>query len=292
MTNAMPRFIFTVSTGRSGQASLTAFFERFVPNCLTLFEEPQVRPILPGAIGDIERLFRRRFIETNELLGRGKVLTAFDSGDEKALARMAQNRVDWLLRQATRHQSDIVADISKHFIHGLHRHTLRIVDNVTIIRLIRDPILNMRSYLNRSKNFYLDNNRPDSPNNELVLSPSDLNPGELYLWAWCETYLRGDALVKEFGLSQMIEIRTEDMNDAAAMTRHFDTLNLSHHPVEIIPPKNTNIESGFRETTISEDDVETFERFMSRIPSRTLDRLSYLTGYLPRKHDQFSKQAS
>lgn len=290
MTNDMPRFIFTVSTGRSGQASLSGIFERFVPDCLTLFEQPQVNPVLPRPFHDLERRFRRRFIETHELLGRGKVLTAFERGDEKALEQMAQNRVDWMLRQATRHRTPLVVDISKHFVHGLHRHTLRIIGAATIIRLIRDPIQNMRSYLNRSKNFYLDNNSPGSRFNQLTLDPDNLSERELYLWAWCETYLRGEALVEEFNISRVVEIRTEDMNDVDAMTRHFNTLNLEHKPIEVIAPKNTNIESGFRETEISEDDVNTFERFMSRIPSRTLDRLTYLIGYVPRARHRILRQ--
>lgn len=292
MTNDMPRFIFTVSTGRSGQASLTGFFERFVPDCLTLFEQPQVNPVLPGPFSNLERRFRRRFMETDELLGRGKVLTAFERGDEKALERMAQNRVDWILRQAARHKAPLVVDISKHFVHGLHRHTIRIVRDATIIRLIRDPILNMRSYLNRSKNFYLDNNSPGSRFNQLTLDPDDLSDGELYLWAWCETYLRGAALLEEFNLSRVVEIRTEDMNDAEAMTRHFMALGIEHAPIKALLPRNTNIASGFDETTISVDDIETFERFISRVPRASLRRIGFLDGYDPRERHLLAEHST
>ena len=79
------------------------------------------------------------------------------------------------------------------------------------VRLLRDPVLNMRSFLNRNKTFYLDNTRPDAPNNRLCLDPADLSRGELYLWAWCETYLRFDALVEEFAIAPAVEIRTEDL---------------------------------------------------------------------------------
>jgi hypothetical protein len=283
MNGAMPRFIFTVSTGRSGQASLTGFFERFVPDCLALFEEPQINPILPGPAGNLERRFRRRFIETHELLGRGRVLTAFDDGDEVALEQMAQARVDWMLRQAARHKAALVADISKHFVHGLHRHTIRILGDATLIRLVRDPIQNMRSYLNRSKNFYLDNNSPGSRFNQLTLDPEDLGAGELYLWSWCETYLRGDALAAEFDLTRVVEIRTEDMNNAETMARHFSALGIPHNRIEALPPRNTNIASGFGSTAVSVEDIETFERFIGRIPSATLERMHFLTSYDPRE---------
>ena len=75
------RYIFTVVAGRSGQAFLTDVFRRHVPKCYPAFEEPQVNPVLKGFLENYERRFRRKYIETNELLGRGNVLTAYEEKD-------------------------------------------------------------------------------------------------------------------------------------------------------------------------------------------------------------------
>ena len=40
-------------------------------------------------------------------------------------------------------------------------------------------LLNMRSFLNRNKNFFLDNDSPNSENNLLKLNVSELSKGEL-----------------------------------------------------------------------------------------------------------------
>ena len=159
------RLIFTVTAGRSGQASLTELLNLHVPDCLAMFEEPQVRPHLPRALGDLERRFRRRFVETHELLGRGRVLAAFDAGDEVALDGFATQRLRWIDCQAGRRGARIYVDVSKYFARGLHRALLRARPDAGLIRLVRDPLLNMRSFLNRDKNFDLDNNDPGNRNN-------------------------------------------------------------------------------------------------------------------------------
>ncbi len=276
------RYIFTVTAGRSGQASLTDLLRRHVPRCLAYFEEPQIAPFLPGVLGDFERRFRRRFVETHELLGRGRVLAAFDAGDEATLDRYAAARLDWIDRRVARHGARIYADVSKYYARGLHRAIARARPGLGLIRLVRDPVLNMRSFLNRNKDFYLDNNRPDGAHNELRLDPEALSKGELYLWAWCEMYLRFDALVEEFAISPAIEIRTEDLNDPVRMAAHLAALGLEHTPLAAAPPRNTNESQGFRPTTVHAEDVETFERFRDRLPPAILARITYFADYDPR----------
>lgn len=277
-----PRYIFTVTAGRSGQASLTDLVRRHVPGSLALFEEPNIRTSLPRVLGDLERRFRRRFVETHELLGRGRVLPAFDAGDDAALDRMAAARLAWIDRRIDAAGAEIYVDISKHFARGLHRAIARACPGMGLIRLVRDPILNMRSFLNRNKNFYLDNNRPDGRNNMIRLDPDALSAGELYLWAWAEQYLRFDALVEEYALSPVAEIRTEDLTDAERMTRHFASLGLNHGALETAPPRNTNAELGFGHTAVTPGDIETFERFLVRLPAAVVRRIEYFDDYDPR----------
>ncbi|MBT6116307.1 MAG: hypothetical protein HOH66_00390, partial [Rhodospirillaceae bacterium] len=232
------RLICTAATGRCGEQSLSAFLRHHLPDALVLWEEPQIHPLLPSRLGDVEKRLRRRFVETHELLGRGRVLTAFDAGDDAALDAMARKRLAWLERQAAAAGASVCIDVSKFFIRGLHRPLTRLRPNMALIRLVRDPILNMRSYLNRDKDFALDNNDPASPRNELPMD-SAIGPAERYLWSWCEVYLRFDSLVREFGLGPAVEIRTEDLNDAAAMARHLIALDLPPQiPVTALPPRN------------------------------------------------------
>jgi len=65
------RYIFTVTAGRSGQSTLTSLFNNHIRSSYVAFEEPQINYLFHGRLSDLERKFRRRFIETHELLGRG-----------------------------------------------------------------------------------------------------------------------------------------------------------------------------------------------------------------------------
>jgi hypothetical protein len=277
-----PCFVFTISPGRSGQASLAAHLERCLEDTFVAFEEPQVRPILPGVLGDVERGFRRRFVETHELLGRGGVLRAFERGDDAALRRFARARHDWLMRRMRRRGAVHYVDISKHFLHGLHVHALDFIEaDVRAIRLIRDPILNMRSYLNRRKNLRLDYSPPDAAANELRLAPAGLSPGEVYLHAWAETYLRGARLVAEHGLPEPIDLATEQLSDTAVLTAFLARLGIPHRAQPALPPQNTNLQGGYGQTQIGQADIDTFWRFRDRLSEEQLARLPIGPDYDP-----------
>lgn len=289
----MTHYVFTATAGRSGQNYLSALLRRHVPRALVLFEEPQVRPILPRPLDSYERRFRRRFIETHELLGRGKVLDAFVAGEDAALERMAAERLAWIGRRMARAKADTYIDVSKYFIRGLHRPIAQAVPGLTLIRLVRDPIRNMRSFLNRGKDIYLDNNRPDARANRLRLDPSALSQGELYLWAWCEVYLRAQALVDEGRIAKLVEIRTEELTDLDAMTRHLDALGLAHTPLSGGGPMNDNVAQGFGATLVAAEDIATFERFLARLPTDARQLIDYFRGYDPRRiHDPISTSAT
>jgi hypothetical protein len=285
----MTRYVFTATAGRSGQNYLSALLLRHVPGALVLFEEPQVRPILPRPLDSYERRFRRRFIETHELLGRGKVLDAFVAGDDTALEHMAAERLAWIGRRMARAKADIYIDVSKYFIRGLHQPMTQLLPGSMLIRLVRDPIRNMRSFLNRGKDIYLDNNSPDARANQLRLDPSALSQGELYLWAWCEVYLRAQALADEGRIAKLVEIRTEELTDLLTMTRHLATLGLSHTPLNGSGPMNDNVAQGFGATLVTAEDIAIFERFLDRLPDDARRRIDYFRGYDPRRiHDHVS----
>ena len=279
------RWIFTVSPGRSGQATLSALLDRHVEGAYVAFEEPQVDPILPGFFGDLERNFRRRFVETDELLGRGKVLAAYAVGDDAYIDRIVARRLAAIRRKAARLGARIYIDINSHFAKGLHRGFVKVVPKFSLIRLVRDPLQVMRSYLNRRKSFHKDHNTPDAPSNVLRLDPNGLTTGELYLWAWCEMYLRFDRLVEEHRPERAVEIRTEELNDPDRMNDHLDTLALPHSPVEARAPMNTNVGQGWPATSVTADDIALFELFLSRLPAEARRRIRYFDDYDPyRRH--------
>ena len=147
------RHVFTVVAGRSGQAYLTDIFNRHVPNCYPAFEEPQVIPITKGLLGKVEHRIRRKYIETNELLGRGRVLTAYEERDSSYIEKIATKRIQSINRIMDKTGSNLYVDISKFFARGLHQGFLGILPELSLILLVRDPITNMRSFLNRNKNF-------------------------------------------------------------------------------------------------------------------------------------------
>ena len=272
-------FYFTVSTGRCGQATLARLLDQHLSNAVVAFEEPQVNPRLPGPLGVFERRLRRRFLETDELLGRGKVLQAYENSDHEALARFGRARRDWINARVVARNARIYVDVSKHFIHGLHTYLVDNLTPISLIRLVRDPLQNMCSYLNRSKNFRKDNNSPQCRDNELVLDSGDLADGELYLWAWFETYLRFERLVHKSAPSKHRTIHTEDLNNAAVMREHLRALNLLEGDLKIPAPQNTNVGIGLSPTAPGASDVALFERFLRRIPESVLTRIDYLDTY-------------
>jgi len=270
-----------VTAGRSGQGSLTDLLRRHVPGCYPAFEEPAVNRRLPAFLANYERRFRRRFVETHELLGRGRVLTAFDRGDDAYLEKIARRRLRMAERILERQGAHIYIDVSKYFARGLHRGFARILPSFALIRLVRDPLPNMRSFLNRRKNFELDNNLPDRASNILRLDSADFEPGEFYLWAWCEMYLRFDQIVADHGVTRAVEIRTDDLHDPERINAALDELGLSHTPVAARPPVNTNISQGLRETNVQRRDIDLFERFTARLSADMKRRITYFSDYDP-----------
>ena len=252
-----------------------------VPGCYPAFEEPGINRRLPGFLANYERRFRRRFVETHELLGRGRVLSAFDRGDDAYLEKISRRRVRMAERILERHGAHIYIDVSKYFARGLHRGFARILPSFALIRLVRDPLLNMRSFLNRGKSFELDNNLPDRASNILRLDSTGFAPGEFYLWAWCEMYLRFDQIVADYGVARAVEIRTDHLRDPARINAALDKLGLVHSPVIAQLPANTNISQGLGGTAVSGQDIDLFEHFMARLSADMTHRIAYFSDYDP-----------
>ena len=103
---------------------------------------------LPGFLGDLERIFRRRFIETHELLGRGKVLTSYENNKLDYIRSIAKSRLSDIEQKMLIKNSNTYIDVSKYFARGLHTGYLSLLKDVSVINLVRDPISNMKSFIN------------------------------------------------------------------------------------------------------------------------------------------------
>lgn len=278
------RFIFTVTNGRSGQATLKRIFTEYVRNSYVTFEEPHVNHIFPGFLGDLERIFRRRFIETHELLGRGKVLTSYENNKLDYIRSIAKSRLSDIEQKMLIKNSNTYIDVSKYFARGLHTGYLSLLKDVSVINLVRDPISNMKSFINRNKNFLLDNNYPDSKTNILILDSKKLSKEEFYLWSWCEMYLRFENIKEESNVSHAVEIRTEFLNNSEYIMNSLDELELDYDHIDIISTRlNTNKQKGLPVTSVLKDDIEIFLRFIEKIPVSILKKIHYFDNYDPYK---------
>ena len=276
------KYIFTVTNGRSAQASLSKILSESVKDSYVTFEEPQVNTFFSGFIGDFERKFRRTFIETHELLGRGEVLTSYKNGDYDFIDYIANKRLRSINNFMKLSNKNVYIDVSKYFSRGLYYSYMRSFDKLSLIHLVRDPIANMKSFVNRNKVFLLDNNLPDEKSNILTLDSSNLQREEFYLWSWIETYLRYEKLKKYSNIESYTEVRSEKIDDTCYMRHKLDDLNIEYEDIFKLPNRiNTNIQKGFQETVVSKDDILSFYKFLEKVPNNLLKLIPYLDDYDP-----------
>ncbi len=278
----LDNYIFTVTAGRSGQATLHNLLMKYSKSCISAFEGPRVDDTtFSGFFGRVERGFRRQFFETNELLGRGKVLVAYKQLNYNYIESIAKKRISLIEKQASEQKINTYFDISKFYARGLYVGFNKILESFSVVLLVRDPLLNMRSFLNRDKNFFLDNNSPNSENNILKLEFSDLSKGELYLWAWSEMLLRYKKIIKSKKVKKYQIINTNDLLYPEKMSKLLKNLNVEHKNFNQIEKKNTNkYHDGLTETNISIEDIELLDRFVSRIPLKYKIDLQHLRDSL------------
>ena len=282
-------YIFTVTAGRSGQATLYDILQRYSEGCLSDFEAPRINTIFPSFLGDIEKRIRRNFIETNELLGRGKIITAYDESKDGYIENIAKIRLSKIERQAIKINAHTYFDISKFYARGLHIGFNKILNEFSLILLVRDPLLNMRSFLNRNKNFFLDNSRPEGVNNILKMNSKNFSKGEFYLWSWSEIFLRYIRMSHSKKVKKSVIIKNDDLRDSDKISKVFDYLNVNYKPIDKINILNTNIELGLESTKVKKEDILVMKKFISRIPSKYLNELKYMMDSL-QKHEKIFKE--
>ena len=259
-------FIFTVTNGRSGQETLYNVLKSNSLNCYSTFEHPNIKPMLPNMFGNIEKKLRRNFIQTNELLGRGKVLKAFDAANIKYIEKVVRTKLNLFEKEAIKNKSEIYFDVSKYFIRGLHLGFNSLLKEYSLVFLVRDPLINMKSFLNRNKNFLLDNNLPSSNRNLLKMNSGRFQKGEYYLWSWAEIYLRYKKMKVSKKVLHSEVLNTSDLNCVDKISNFFKKINIKFKPIKYIKKYNTNEEHNFLKTVINSEDLKLLEQFILKLP--------------------------
>lgn len=276
----LKNYIFTVTTGRSGQATLYDILTKYSENCLPAFEEPNINFYFKGNLENIERLVRRKYFETNELLGRGKILDAFIKYDDEYIKLTAQKRLLMASKKAKINNSDTYFDISKFYARGLHIGFNNILSEFALVFLYRDPLLNMKSFLNRKKDFFLDNNMPDEERNVLTMSSKGWSKGEFYLWSWSEMYLRYKKILLSNKVKNFVIFNTADLLNPEKVSIFLDKLSITHSKILNIKKCNTNIGIGMKDTAIEKQDIVVLEDFLLKLPKNMRKKLFYLEDSL------------
>ncbi|PPR15606.1 MAG: hypothetical protein CFH33_01335 [Alphaproteobacteria bacterium MarineAlpha9_Bin3] len=274
-------YIFTITTGRSGQMTLYDILLKYSYNCHTEFESPTLyKNIFSGKLGILEKKFRRKFIDTNELLGRGKTLSAYENNDIQFINKIVTKKLISINRKLKKTNSDIYFDVSKHFVRSLYLGFDNLLENYSVVLLIRDPVLNMRSFLNRKKFFFLDNSSPHLKSNILVMDTSGWSDGEYYLWSWVETILRFKKISNFEKVKKSLIIKTEDLENSDTIAKILNKLEVPHKEIHDIKKLNTNISQGHGMTKINYDDYNVMKKFVSRLPSEKINELGSLAEML------------
>jgi hypothetical protein len=272
--------IFTACTGRCGQFSLVDYLNEFGESCAAEAEPPDLIYPRHWPLSNWLRDIQRKWIVTDEELGRGKALAWHDNDENEPLRHLAEKRLKRIQRLCQKNKTKHYFEASKFFIRSYCDATFELIPDMGVLLLRRDPLLNARSFCNRGKDFRLDGVMPDFRKACLPMEISSLSRFQLYLWQWVEIELRYQQFLDDHNVRRHLEFDTDDLNDPAkveALFRHF-SIELKK-PLYVLEPKNTNVSKGREMTSVSVDDLAEFDRFIERLPAQTLAKLPFLSTY-------------
>jgi len=247
-------YIYTACTGRCGQHSLGYFINHYALNTLVEVEPPGLLYPNDAPFGNYLRNFQRKWVFTDEMLGRGKALQWYRDGDKNSLQRLSRARLDRAGRLCKKQKSQTYFEISKFFIRTYFETTYEIKPDIGILILRRDPMNNAKSFVNRDKDFRLDNLLPHEKNVILQMNVKHLSPFQLYLWQWCELELRTLQFISSRNISRYYELYNFDLNNPVKMCDMLDFFSVEHEPFDLmrsLRPINTNIQNGFDQTVLT-----------------------------------------
>jgi hypothetical protein len=274
--------IFTVCTGRCGQHSLGDYLNRYAFDTFAEVEPPNLVYPSHFPFGNLMRDIQRKWIVTEEMLGRGKALDWYKSDDTDALRRLASKRLKRIERLCVKNQCQNYFEISKFFIRSYFAATQDLKPNIGVLLLRRDPMSNAKSFANRGKKFTLDNQTPNEHNVILKMNPEKLSRFQLYLWQWCEVELRYRKFIEEKQIVRHFELSNLDLANPQKLCDMLDCFSINHADIaDMVPhnPINTNIQNGFQQTKLTKKDFKEFVKFVEMLPPKIYDTLPLIDDW-------------
>jgi len=288
--------IFTAAIARSGTVSLAVLFRQFGHGCVVEHEPPRLllhqlgenpfflrhpglRP--RGRLAELGRGLQRRYIATDEMLGRGRALEWYDTGAHEELERLAHWRLRRIERFAQRGHLHYI-ESSQFFLRTYCYEVHRLIPDLGVIKLLRDPLETARSSANRKKRVFHSSLPPDRPSNVFRLTDwRDLTDFQLYAHLWIETELRWEAFLEATGLERHVVIETRHLSEPQRVAAVFAKFGIEHKPIVGLRATNTNTEARLPATAVSMSDTEAFLRVVDRLPANLRDRIPQLERFVP-----------
>ena len=292
--------IITAAVGRNGSQNLVDIFNRFGKSCIAEHEPPDLplrrlgyKPFFrrrgwlgPGSrFAMIGRDFQRRFLAPDELVGRGRgrALTWLDAGRSDKIAGLAARRVDRIRRFERRGYLHYI-EAGPYFLRTFADDMRRLMPDLRLIKLTRDPVLNAKSFVNRRKDIFKIALPPDRPSNLLrIQNWRDFSEFQLYLHLWFEAELRFYDFVERYKIARVLKIETPDLGKKQAVEGMFRYFGIEHREIGDLTPTNTAQDHHRERTRVTEQDIDEYEAFLEQVPDHLLDRIEYLKTFDPRK---------
>ena len=279
------KLIFFAVAGRSGSNYLTYLFNKFGKNCFSECEAPDLIFKNNWVFGTLARNFQRKWIVTDEMLGRGKALEWYElDRTHDKLNKIALNKIKRIKHLQRRYKFQTYVETGKFFIKSQCDVMYNNEPDLNLIKLTRNPLLNAKSFVNRNKDFSLDNVPPHYKQNCLQLNTHTLSKYQLYLWNWFETELRYYRFIEKYNIQKYYDFKTENLSVKTEVEKLFKHFNINHEKMEFPKPINTNVSQGKPKTIITNAEVDQYLNFIDKIPDRLLKKIQYLNDFDPYSH--------
>ena len=96
---------------------------------------------------------------------------------------------------------------------------------------------------------------------------------QLYLWSWCESELRFRRFIKQKNIQRVYTLSSDDLNDNEnffLMLDFFSVQYAEYSKVVSVAPINTNEDSGFGQTIVTQKDLDEFRAFFEMLPKSVI----------------------
>ena len=137
----------------------------------------------------------------------------------------------------------------------------------------------MRSYLNRNKNFFLDNSIPEAKNNILRMNSKNFSKGEFYLWSWSEILLRYKRMSECRKVKKAIVIKNDDLMHPNKISKILDTLNSISNFIEgnnKLQSRRVNYSNNYLEIKSKQINDYFLSTIYKDIPTRNIKIFNYI----------------